>query len=175
MPIIGTIITVIIAVAGIALQAQAASDAKGQAKKRQGIEQERLAIQVQERDLRRANELALLRRQARLKRASVLNQAAAQNVRFTTPTSGALNAIRQNLVREQTFSDQTANLARQGDAVTLTQIALETTAAFSRANAQLFSGIVQGIGTAASAVTKPGAFDLGALSSNNITSDVGTS
>ncbi len=163
MPIIGTIVTIIIAVAGIALQAQAASDAKGQAKKRQSIEQERLAIQIQERDTRRLNELANLRRQARLKRASILNQAAAQNVRFTTPVGGALNAIRQNLLKEQTFSDQTNALAQRGDAVTLTQIALETTAAFSRANAQLFSGIVQGIGTGVGAATKEGAFDLGAL------------
>lgn len=160
MPVVGTIITIIIAIVGIALQAQAASDARGAAKKRQNIEQERLSIEITERDVRRLNELALLRRTARLKKAAVLNQAAAQNIRFTTPVGGALNAIRQNLLRETVFSEQTNALARQGDAITLTQIALETSASFSRANAQLFSGIVQGIGTAAGAASKKGAFNV---------------
>ncbi len=163
MPVIGTIVTIIIAIVGIALQAQAASDAKSAAKKRAGIEQQRVDIARLEAETRRQNEIAALRRQARLKQAAVLNQAAAQNVRFTTPTSGALGAVRANLKREIAFSDQTAALAARGDAITLTQIAFERSATISRANAALFSGIVSSIGSIGSAVSAKGAFNLGAL------------
>ncbi len=165
MPIVGTIITVLIAIAGIALQVVAAEDAKDAAKKKAAIEQQRLDVARLEREARRQNEIAALRRQARLKQAAVLNQAAAQNVRFTTPTSGAIGAVRANLKREIAFSDQTSALAARGDAITLTQIAFERSATISRANAALFSGIVQGIGTIGGALSDKGAFDLGALAS----------
>ena len=156
------VISVVTAVASTAISVQQAEAQKDAADKRQEIEEQRVALEAAERDLRRQNELSALRRQARVNRAIISNRNAAQNVRFTTPTAGALGAVRANLKREFEFSEQTGSLAAQGDAITLRQIGLETGAAKSRANAAIFSAVVTGIGSAAAAgykANRAGVFD----------------
>ena len=145
------VVAVVAAVASTAATVVQAEQQKAAAKKKAKLDQQRLELEQQQRELSRKNELARLKRAARAQQAQLLNRAAAGNVRFTTPTSAAFNAVRQNLAREFEFSSQTANLAKQGDAITTEQISLEKDAALARANAQIFIGVAEGVSSLAGA------------------------
>lgn len=147
--VVSTLVSVAAGVAQVVQSEQQFEADTSAIQEKKRIETERLNLEAAERELRRKNELAALRRQARVNRAVIANRNAAQNVRFTTPTNAALNAVRKNLAREFEFSDQTAALASQGDDITLRQLDLEARAATSRANAALFSGVLTGIGSIA--------------------------
>lgn len=164
------VVSVVISAVSAGASIHQGIQAKDAAEKRAEIEQQRVAVTRAEAELRRQNELSALRRQARINRAVISNRAAAQNVRFTTPTSAALGAVRANLKREFEFSQQTAGLAAQADDITLRQIDLEKSSSVSRANAAIFSGVLTGIGSAASAVAKApkGTFDANAFGGSGV-------
>lgn len=166
-------IIAITVVANTIQQIQAAKAAKKDTTTRAVLEQNRVTLQAQERNLEQDRDAQRLQRAARASAANILNRAV--NAGLTSVGNSTLrasaNAIEQNLLREQEFSSQTADLASRGDAITSAQINLAKNANIQAAQAQQISAILSGIGALASAgstASKAGAFDFGSTDSGRL-------
>jgi hypothetical protein len=149
------VVSAVASVVSIGLSVTSAADQKDQAKQQEQARKDQLALEAQRRELQEKQQRALLERQARAKRASIINNAASSNVQYTSSFDSALEASRSNLAREMQFVDATSNLAEQSDQNTLRQIALDSS---RQQSAALYSGLfgaMKGIGSFAS--TLPGA------------------
>ena len=153
-----SIFQVVSAVAKIFVAIKGASDAKKDAKNQRDIDNRRLKIEAQQREAENAKETARLRRVARQKRASLTNTAATNNVIFSSGFTGASTAVKSNEERETNFVDLINRLGRQSDDVTRAQIDLNFNKATSKADADLFSGVFEGLGSLAGVADDSGIF-----------------
>jgi hypothetical protein len=89
------------------------------------MRKEQLDIMAQDRELEKQRNQARLEREARAKRAAIVNNSGAKGAGNSSAAQGAIMGISAAQQREQNYLDQKSALAAQSDAVTRSQIDLD--------------------------------------------------
>ena|SRR3990167_8639544 len=108
------------------------------------LRRQQLDVMAQDRALEQQRNQARLEREARAKRAAIVNRAGDQGAIGYSGAIAAQIGITSAQQREQSYLDQKAALAAQGDVITQSQISLDASNKRSNEITKSVSGIVSG-------------------------------
>lgn len=143
MPHVVAAAAVIGTIAGVASGIHQISVAKKNAK----LQKKRLALEQNERDAAAQRERVRLAREARIKRASVLNSAINQGAGGSSAAAGISTSIQSSLSREQGYVDMQAMLANEASKISSKQIELDKDSAVFSGVTRAVTSITKGVGT----------------------------
>ena len=157
---------IISTIISIGIQVKAAQDKKKAAKRAAALQQAQLDIKTKQDELIRARQVAENNRLIRANRARILNQAAGQQVQFSSPVRGAITGQETRGRGNINFINQGAALAAQSDAVTGRQIELTKNTTIDNANSALLGGIFDTVTGGLSDLADAGIFSDGGSSTS---------
>ena len=112
--------------------------------KEASLRKQQLDLMAQDRELERQRSQSRLEREARAKRAAIVNAGGARGAGTSSAVQGAVEGISSAQQREQSYLDQKAALAQSGDVITRSQIELDAANKRSNEITKSVGGIVSG-------------------------------